>query len=120
MWFAGFWVGITGTYPGSGSGSQTITIESCHSHWHNLICARVRTAHTDVFQTMQQHFAEDWCDKFAWEKNNRRQHCSMGSSYGQLGGRRPLIFGMPERKGCVEAEIIAKRLGTQVRKTQLT
>lgn len=57
------------TYLDESSGSQTIIIESFHSGWRYPIRARVRTAPTDVCQTMQQHFAEDWCDKFAWEEN---------------------------------------------------
>ncbi|CAE7471918.1 Usp36 [Symbiodinium sp. CCMP2592] len=41
-WFAGFWAGVTGTYPGTGSGTQSL--ESFHAYWQAQVRSKVRTA----------------------------------------------------------------------------
>ena len=46
LWFAGFWSGIIGTYPGSSSGTQTL--ESFHSYWQNRIQAKARAKPTEI------------------------------------------------------------------------
>ena len=63
-WFAGFWAGVSGTYPGSGTGTQTL--ESFHSYWHFRVRSAVRTTPTEIFSSMQKLFEEDWCKKFQW------------------------------------------------------
>ena len=63
-YFAGFWAGVTGTYPGSGTGTQPL--ESFHSYWHLRVRSAARTTPTEIFSSMQKLFEEDWCKKFQW------------------------------------------------------
>ncbi|CAE7236065.1 RPL15 [Symbiodinium sp. CCMP2592] len=65
-WFAGFWAGVTGTYPGTGSGTQSL--ESFHAYWQAQVRSKVRTAPTDIFRAMEDLYKTDWCKKFMWEE----------------------------------------------------
>ena len=47
LWFATFWSGIIGTYPGSASGTQTI--ESFHSAWQSKVQKSARLSPVDIF-----------------------------------------------------------------------
>lgn len=66
LWFAGFWGGIIGTYPGSSSGTQSL--ESFHSYWQARIRAKARAKPTDILQYMQELYKDDWAQKFQWEQ----------------------------------------------------
>ena len=66
LWFAGFWSGIIGTYPGSSSGTQTL--ESFHSYWQTRIQAKARAKPTEIFQCMQDLYENDWAGKFQWQE----------------------------------------------------
>ncbi|CAE6960638.1 RPL15 [Symbiodinium sp. CCMP2592] len=62
--FAGFWSGIQMTYPGSGSGSQTI--ESFHSWWQALVKTKTRANPVDIFRVMSNLYKDEWADKFQY------------------------------------------------------
>ncbi|CAE7527740.1 unnamed protein product, partial [Symbiodinium pilosum] len=64
-WFAGFWAGVTGTYPGSGSGTQPL--ESFHAYWQDAVRASVRSDPRAIFSRMERLYEEDWATKFAWQ-----------------------------------------------------
>ena len=64
IWFAGFWAGILGTYPASGSGSQTI--ESFHAVWQRKLENKIKADPRNLFVEMQAIFETDWADKFDW------------------------------------------------------
>ena len=66
LWFATFWSGIIGTYPGSAPGTQTI--ESFHSAWQSKVQKSARLSPVDIFTYMQQHFEEEWSHTFCWEE----------------------------------------------------
>ncbi|CAK9086653.1 unnamed protein product, partial [Durusdinium trenchii] len=67
LWFAGFWSGIIGTYPGTASGSQTI--ESFHARWQAQVQGSVRASPQDIFKNMQKLFSSTWKDQFEWEES---------------------------------------------------
>ena len=62
--FAGFWVGIIGTYPGSGSGSQSM--ESFHSSWQRRVQRDARASPLQKFAVMQELFKAELREKFQW------------------------------------------------------
>ena len=64
-WFAGFWAGVTGTYPGSGSGTQPL--EYFHACWQDAVRASVRSDPRAIFSRMERLYEEDWATKFAWQ-----------------------------------------------------
>ena len=66
IWFAGFWSGIIGTYPGSSSGTQTL--ESFHAYWQTRLEAQARAKPTEVLACMQDIYRNDWCQKFCWSE----------------------------------------------------
>ena len=67
VWFAGFWAGILGTYPGSSSGNQAL--ESFHGYWQARVANQSRATPTTIFKAMESLYAEDWCSKFAWAES---------------------------------------------------
>ena len=50
LWFAGYWSGIIGIYPGSASGTQTI--ESKRAQWQQELGKCTRVAPQKVFEAM--------------------------------------------------------------------
>ena len=64
IWWSGFWAGILGTYPASGSGSQTI--ESFHAAWQGKIQNRSKAEPLNIFAEMQRIFNTDWAGRFEW------------------------------------------------------
>ena len=66
VWFAGFWAGVLGTYPGSSSGTQPL--ESFHGYWQSRLSDKKRASPTQIFEVMQKVYEEDWCDKFSWSE----------------------------------------------------
>ncbi|CAE7644868.1 hypothetical protein AK812_SmicGene6215 [Symbiodinium microadriaticum] len=54
-WFAGFWAGVTGTYPGSGFGTQTL--ESFHSYWQEAVRQSTRADHEQSLAGWKRSFA---------------------------------------------------------------
>ena len=56
--FGGFWSGLVGTYPGSGSGS--------HSQWQALVSGKVHESPLSIFESMQTIFQKERQDKFRW------------------------------------------------------
>ena len=62
--FAGFWSGILGTYPGTGSGSQAL--ESFHAFWQSLLHKEMRASPVSVFDGMQRLFKEHFEQRFQW------------------------------------------------------
>ena len=60
---AGHWIGVFGTYPGTGSGSQAI--ESMHSGWEKEVRAETRADFTNVFAGMQKLYKK-WKAKYSW------------------------------------------------------
>lgn len=64
LWFAGFWVGTVGTYPGSGSGSQCM--ESFHSSWQRKVKRDAHASPLEIFAVMQKLFREEWREQFEW------------------------------------------------------
>ncbi|CAE7390174.1 unnamed protein product [Symbiodinium necroappetens] len=66
-WFAGFWAGVTGTYPGSGSGTQPL--ESFHAYWQDAVRSSVRSDPRAIFARMEKLFHDDWAKKFEWEES---------------------------------------------------
>ena len=65
-WFAGLWAGVTGTYPGSGSGTQTL--ESFHSYWQEAVKQSTRADPRAIFGRMERLFRDGWSEKFAWSE----------------------------------------------------
>eukprot|EP00438_Fugacium_kawagutii_P009631 Skav214980 [mRNA] locus=scaffold508:78764:83263:- [translate_table: standard] len=65
LWFATFWGGIVGTYPGSASGTQTI--ESFHASWETKFKQKLRLSPLNIFAHMQELFSE-WSEDFSWEE----------------------------------------------------
>ena len=66
LWFAGFWSGIIGTYPGSSCGTQPL--ESFHSYWQGRVRAKARAEPTEIFACMQDLYKDDWSEKFSWQE----------------------------------------------------
>ena len=64
LWFAGYWAGIIGIYPGSASGTQTI--ESAHAQWQKSLGKSTEVAPQKVFHAMQEIFQDSWSKKFQW------------------------------------------------------
>ena len=62
--FAGFWSGILGTYPGRGSGTQTI--ESFHSYWQSLLRNKIRAAPLKLLDVVSALYSDDWAQHFEW------------------------------------------------------
>ena len=67
--FAGFWSGILGTYPGTGSGTQTI--ESFHSYWQSLLRNKIRAAPLKLLDVMSALYSDDWAQHFEWGQHRR-------------------------------------------------
>lgn len=65
VWQPSFWIGIFGTFPGTGSGAEGL--EARHSSWQKEIQARSKTSLCDVFQAMQELY-ERWSSIFDWGK----------------------------------------------------
>eukprot|EP00438_Fugacium_kawagutii_P008368 Skav228124 [mRNA] locus=scaffold1220:246254:247684:+ [translate_table: standard] len=70
LWFATFWSGIVGTYPGSASGTQTI--EGFHSSWQAKLEKNARTSPLDLFSHMQE-LLDDWSVEFGWDEERSFQ-----------------------------------------------
>ena len=62
--FAGFWAGILGTYPGSGSGTQAL--ESFHAYWQSLVQKEARPSPVRIFDVMQRLYKDTFAHKYAW------------------------------------------------------
>ena len=65
LWFAGFWSGIIGTYPGTAGGTQTL--ESFHAYWQILISSQ-QPGPAEELPAMQTLYENDWAKKFAWHE----------------------------------------------------
>ncbi len=59
--FAGFWVGVLGTHPGTGSGTQTI--ESFHAHWQRSLEGQLRPSPVRLFEVMEAMYRGDWSSR---------------------------------------------------------
>ena len=95
-WFAGFWIGVTGTYPGSGCGTQPL--ESFHAYWQSAARSQARAAPTEIFNVIQKIYKEDWSQKFKWgEKRSfltwpdRPAQDLLNSQTLRTGGRSPAV-----------------------------
>ncbi len=63
VWFGGHWIGVLGTAPGSGSGSQTL--EARHSQWERDLRSADKKSPASIFKALQTLF-DRWNDIFDW------------------------------------------------------
>lgn len=78
LWFAGFWSGIIGTYPGTASGTQTL--ESFHAYWQTLISSQ-RPGPGQVLPVIEKLYENDWVKKFEWHE--KREFATWPQSPGE-------------------------------------
>lgn len=95
MLIAGHWLGMFGTYPGIGSGSQPI--ESVHSQWQDEVKLESRCSLSNLFPAMQSLYKK-WHGYFKWGTHVKLSCLLVDTNLALVNGRTLALHGRSTAK----------------------